>query len=80
MYFPFTVDKNIIFFSTTGMDSHQVAEANENKNKKMRDAFGIKEEFPEGSSFSEEHQKARKEGEKIEKEEKIKEREKQRKR
>lgn len=70
----------LCWFSTAGMDSHQVAEANENKNKKMRDAFGIKKEFAEGSSFTEEHQVARKESEKAEREEKYKEREKSKKR
>jgi len=66
--------------STAGMDSHQIAEANENKNKKMRDAFGIREEFPEGSSFTEEHQAAKKEEELNEKIERAKEKEKLRKR
>ena len=60
------------------MDSHQIAEANENKNLKMRDAFGIKDDFPEGSSFREEHQKARREAEKAERDEKYKSREKTR--
>lgn len=46
----------------------------------MRNAFGIKEDFAEGSSFKEEHQKARREAEKQEKEEKYKEREKHKKR
>ena len=61
------------------MNTHQKAEANENKNQKARDAFGIKEDFPAGSSFKEEHQKARRDQEKAEREEKYKEREKQRK-
>jgi len=64
--------------STTGLNSHQIAEASQNKNAKMRNAFGIKEEFPEGSSFKEEHQKTRKEEEKAERELKYKEREKER--
>ena len=46
----------------------------------MRDAFGIKEDFPEGSSFKEEHQKQRREAEKLEREAKYKEKEKQRRR
>ena len=46
----------------------------------MRDAFGIKEDFPEGSSFKEEHQKQRREAEKLEREAKYKEKEKQKRR
>ena len=53
--------------------THEIAEANENKNAKMRNAFGIKNDFPEGSSFKEEHQKAKKEEEKAEREERYKE-------
>lgn len=53
--------------------THEVAEANENKNAKMRDAFGIKSDFAEGSSFNEEHQKQRREEEKAAREEKYKE-------
>ena len=41
--------------------------------------FGIKEDFTEGSSFSEEHQKARRETEKSEREEKYKNRDKKKK-
>ena len=46
----------------------------------MRSAFGIKEDFSEGSSFKEEHQQVRRETEKQEREEKYKEREKERQR
>ena len=53
--------------------SHEVAEANEAKNSKMRDAFGIKNDFAEGSSFNEEHQKQRRDEEKAAREEKYKE-------
>ena len=52
--------------------THEVAEANENKNAKMRDAFGIKSDFAEGSSFNEEHQKQRRDEEKAAREEKYK--------
>ena len=52
--------------------THEVAEANENKNAKMRDAFGIKSDFAEGSSFNEEHQKQRRDEEKAAREEKHK--------
>jgi len=61
------------FDSSSIKGTHEIAEANETKNAKMRDAFGIKNEFAEGSSFKEEHQKARREEEKAEREERYKE-------
>lgn len=53
--------------------THEVAQANENKNAKMRNAFGIKNDFAEGSSFNEEHQKQRRDEEKAQKEARYKE-------
>ena len=38
--------------SVVGMNSHQLAAAKESKNEKLREAFGIKEDFAAGSSFT----------------------------
>lgn len=48
--------------------SHQLAEMNEAKNEKLKEAFGIKEGYAEGSSFSADYQVAKREREKMERE------------
>ena len=50
-----------------------MAEASERKNQKLKEAFGIKEDYTEGSSFNPEHQAAKREAERAEKEQKKKE-------
>lgn len=40
------------FFSVT--ETHQMAEANEQKNAKLKEALGIKEDYEDGSSFDQE--------------------------
>ena len=62
-------------------DTHQAAEANEQKNAQMKAALGIKEDYKDGSAFNQELQaveKAAREQAKLEKEierEKYKEKE-----
>lgn len=55
-------------FIRAPVGSHQLAELNELKNEKLKEAFGIRENYTEGSSFSAEYQVAKKEMEKMERE------------
>lgn len=41
----------ILFLSYRVRDTHQIAEAQQEKNARLRDAFGISDYFVEGSSF-----------------------------
>ena len=65
------------------VDSHQAAEANEQKNAQMKAALGIKEDYKDGSSFNQEVQAAEKAAreqarqEKENEKEKLREREKE---
>lgn len=43
--------KNFLFLSYRVRDTHQIAEAQQEKNAKLREAFGISDYFVEGSSF-----------------------------
>ena len=43
-----------------GADSHQVAEATQKKNEQLKAAFGISEDYVEGSAFDVGQQMARK--------------------
>jgi len=43
-----------------GVDSHQVAEAAQKKNEQLKAAFGIREDYVEGSAFDVGQQMARK--------------------
>lgn len=49
-----TIQTNILnnyFFYYSVRETHQIAEAQQEKNAKLREAFGISEYFVEGSSF-----------------------------
>ena len=52
-------------------DSHQMAEASEAKKQQLRSAFGIREDYVEGSAFSQEAQAERAAQLKAEREEKA---------
>jgi hypothetical protein len=52
-------------------DSHQMAEASEAKKQQLRNAFGIREDYVEGSAFSQEAQAERAAQEKAKREEKA---------
>ena len=54
--------------SSAPAGSHQLAELNVMKNEKLKEAFGIKESYADGSSFSSEYQAAKKETERMERE------------
>lgn len=62
-------------FSVT--ETHQMAEANEQKNAKMKEALGIKEDYKDGSSFDQELKAAQRASEQLAREAKQKELEKQ---
>ena len=36
---------------SSGKDTHQIAEANQEKNARLRDAFGLGDSYVDGSSF-----------------------------
>ena len=52
-------------------DSHMMAEASEAKKQQLRKAFGIREDYVEGSAFNQEAQALRVAQEKAEREEKA---------
>lgn len=52
-------------------DSHMIAEASEAKKKQLKNAFGIREDYVEGSAFNQEAQKLRAAQEKEEREAKT---------
>lgn len=47
-------------------ETHQIAQAQQEKNSRLREAFGIPEHFVDGSSFDQERQAAREEEAKAE--------------
>lgn len=49
-------------------ESHQIAQANEEKNAKFKEAFGIKDDYKGGSAFNQELQAMERMKEKEEKE------------
>ena len=62
-------------FSVT--ETHQLAEANEEKNARMKEALGIKEDYKDGSSFDQELKEAQRRSEQLAREAKQKEIDKQ---
>ena len=65
-------------FSVT--ETHQLAEATEEKNARMKEALGIKEDYKDGSSFDQELKEAQRKSEQLAREAKQKEIEKQKER
>ena len=65
-------------FSVT--ETHQLAEANEEKNARMKEALGIREDYKGGSSFDQELKEAQRKSEQLALEAKQKEMEKQKER
>ncbi len=55
----------------TSQRTHELAEATEQKRKQLRDAFGIREDYVDGTSFDPVQQAVRAAQSKAEKEEKI---------
>ena len=51
---------SITFFVFSATETHQLAEANVQKNIKMKEALGIKEDYKDGSSFDQELKAAQK--------------------
>lgn len=42
---------NLVFSLFSAKETHQIAEANQEKNARLREAFGLSEHYVEGSSF-----------------------------
>jgi len=61
-------------------ETHQLAEATEEKNARMKEALGIKEDYKDGSSFDQELKEAQRKSEQLAREAKQKEMEKQKER
>lgn len=59
------------------IETHQLAEANEEKNARMKDALGIKDDYKDGSSFNQELKEAQRKSEQLAREAQQKELEKQ---
>lgn len=64
-------------FISSATETHQMAEANEQKNAKFKEAFGIREDYKEGSSFDQELKAAQRAATQLAWEAKQKELEKQ---
>ena len=62
------MSENIETHYSAPAGSHQLAELNQMKNEKLKAAFGIKDSYADGSSFSSEYQAAKKETDKLERE------------
>ena len=73
---------NIFFcsFINSITETHQLAEATEEKNMRMKEALGIKDDYKDGSSFDQELKEAQRKSEQLAWEARQKEMEKERER
>ena len=55
----------LIGFSFSVTETHQLAEANEEKNARMKEALGIKDDYKSGSSFDQELKEAQRKSEQL---------------